>query len=44
MDDDEIDRLLREAGLELPDVAGDGEDDALFPPLDDDKLEDWEWR
>jgi len=38
--DDEIDRLLRDLGLELPDVADDAEDDGLPPRLDD--PEAWE--
>lgn len=43
MDDEEeadIDRLLAALGLELPDVADDGADDALPPRLDD--VEGWE--
>jgi hypothetical protein len=41
VDEDEIDRLLRELGLELPEVEGNGPDDGEPPPLDD--MEDWEW-
>lgn len=41
MDDDEIERLLREAGLELPDVANDGEDEALPRWDDETDLEGW---
>lgn len=42
MDDEEdIDRMLREFGLELPDVANDAPDDASPPSLDD--LEGWDW-
>jgi hypothetical protein len=40
----EIDRLLQELGIQLPDVEGDAEDDR-FPQLnDDDNMEEWEWR
>lgn len=37
MDEDEaeIERLLRELGLELPDVADDAEDDGAPPRFDD---------
>jgi hypothetical protein len=42
-DDEEIERLLRELGLELPDVADDAADDALPSRLDDaDELGDME--
>jgi hypothetical protein len=34
-DDDEIDRLLWELGLELPDVADDAPDDALPSRLEE---------
>lgn len=34
MDEDELDLLLLELGLELPEVADNGEDD-LLPPLDE---------
>jgi hypothetical protein len=37
-DDDEIDRLLAEHGVELPGVADDAANDALAPRLDDDWL------
>lgn len=44
MDEDEIDRLLRELGLELPDVTNDAASNAEPPPLDDpDELGDWQW-
>ena len=40
MDENEIDRLLAELGLDLPDVDGDGDD---LPRFDDsDELEDWQ--
>ena len=38
-DDEEIDRLLREFGLELPEVQ-DGGDDLKLPDWNDDDLED----
>jgi hypothetical protein len=38
VDEDEVDRLLWELGLELPEVADNGEDDSL-PPLDE---QEWE--
>jgi hypothetical protein len=41
VEDDEIDRLLREAGLELPDVADNGEDETLPRWNDDEDLEGW---
>ena len=40
-DEDEIDRLLRELGLELPDVEGDEEDGGPVPPFDDDDWGNW---
>lgn len=40
MVDDEIDRLLRELGLELPDVADDAGNDGPPPSLDD--LSNWD--
>jgi hypothetical protein len=39
VDDDEIDRLLVELGLELPGVDDDAADDALSPRLDE---EEWD--
>jgi hypothetical protein len=33
--EEEIDRLLAELGLELPDVENDADGDGLPPPLDD---------
>lgn len=53
VDDDEINRLIRELGLQLPDVEDDVPDDGLPPStydLDDNDLErkprDWrkEWE
>lgn len=41
MDDDEIDKLLRELGLDMPDVEDAGEDDALLPRIEEDDPEDW---
>ena len=44
MDEDEIDRLLRELGVELPDLADDAPHDGLAPRFDD--LNDYgdEWQ
>lgn len=41
MDEDEIDRLLWELGLELPDVEEDAERDGLAPRLDENDWEGW---
>jgi hypothetical protein len=38
VDEDEVDRLLWELGLELPEVADDGEDDLPLP------LDEQEWE
>jgi hypothetical protein len=38
VDDDEIDKLLRDAGLELPPVEADGEDSDTIPLWDADEF------
>jgi hypothetical protein len=42
VDEDEIDKLLRELGLELPDGADDAPLDEVDPRLTD--LDEWGWQ